>query len=98
MVLLEVSYCRSLISRLEQIDPRKLSHEEKIAFWLNVHNALVMHVRFLINLEHQCYSFIIDAVNIYFQLMVEYYYFRVGISSLRYPPKQCQENISTLEG
>lgn len=34
---------RSLISRLEQIDPRKLTHEEKIAFWLNIHNALVMH-------------------------------------------------------
>ncbi|XP_060193224.1 uncharacterized protein LOC132622611 isoform X2 [Lycium barbarum] len=34
---------RSLISRLEKIDPRKLTHEEKIAFWVNVHNALVMH-------------------------------------------------------
>ncbi|XP_069150034.1 uncharacterized protein [Solanum lycopersicum] len=38
-----LQHFRSLISRLEQIDPRKLSHEEKIAFWLNVHNALVMH-------------------------------------------------------
>ncbi|XP_073281128.1 uncharacterized protein [Primulina huaijiensis] len=34
---------RSLISRLESIDPRKLAHEEKLAFWINVHNALVMH-------------------------------------------------------
>ncbi|XP_024978358.1 uncharacterized protein LOC112515682 [Cynara cardunculus var. scolymus] len=34
---------RSLISRLEEIDPRKLKHEEKLAFWINVHNALVMH-------------------------------------------------------
>ncbi|XP_022844826.1 uncharacterized protein LOC111367936 isoform X1 [Olea europaea var. sylvestris] len=34
---------RSLISRLEVIDPRKMSHEEKLAFWINVHNALVMH-------------------------------------------------------
>ncbi|XP_075478477.1 uncharacterized protein LOC142519367 isoform X2 [Primulina tabacum] len=34
---------RSLISRLENIDPRKLAHEEKLAFWINVHNALVMH-------------------------------------------------------
>ncbi|PIN21512.1 hypothetical protein CDL12_05782 [Handroanthus impetiginosus] len=34
---------RSLISRLEEIDPRKMAHEEKLAFWINVHNALVMH-------------------------------------------------------
>nr|GLL18814.1 uncharacterized protein LOC109180440 [Ipomoea trifida] len=34
---------RSLISRLEETDPRKLTHEEKLAFWINVHNALVMH-------------------------------------------------------
>ncbi|KAI3462796.1 hypothetical protein Pfo_019459 [Paulownia fortunei] len=34
---------RSLVSRLEEIDPRKMTHEEKLAFWVNVHNALVMH-------------------------------------------------------
>ncbi|KAI3452101.1 hypothetical protein Pfo_008766 [Paulownia fortunei] len=34
---------RSLISRLEEMDPRKMTHEEKLAFWINVHNALVMH-------------------------------------------------------
>ncbi|KAL0422705.1 UNVERIFIED_CONTAM: hypothetical protein Slati_3293400 [Sesamum latifolium] len=34
---------RSLISRLAQVDPGKLKHEEKLAFWINVHNALVMH-------------------------------------------------------
>ncbi|KAK4780598.1 hypothetical protein SAY87_016704 [Trapa incisa] len=34
---------RSLICRLEEIDPRKLTHEEKLAFWINIHNALVMH-------------------------------------------------------
>ncbi|CAA2958145.1 uncharacterized protein LOC111400977 isoform X1 [Olea europaea var. sylvestris] len=34
---------RSLISRLEVIDPKKMSYEEKLAFWINVHNALVMH-------------------------------------------------------
>ncbi|RAL40785.1 hypothetical protein DM860_008483 [Cuscuta australis] len=32
-----------LISRLEEMDPRKLTHEEKLAFWINIHNALVMH-------------------------------------------------------
>ncbi|XP_057769971.1 uncharacterized protein LOC130989852 [Salvia miltiorrhiza] len=34
---------RLLISRLEEIDPKKMTHEEKLAFWINVHNALVMH-------------------------------------------------------
>ncbi|XP_055806513.1 uncharacterized protein LOC129875105 [Solanum dulcamara] len=34
---------RSIVSRLEEIDPGKLSHEEKLAFWINIHNALVMH-------------------------------------------------------
>ncbi|KAM7506942.1 hypothetical protein LguiA_017395 [Lonicera macranthoides] len=34
---------RSLISRLEEIDPRKMKHEEKLAFWINLHNSLVMH-------------------------------------------------------
>ncbi|KAK3021780.1 hypothetical protein RJ639_045102 [Escallonia herrerae] len=35
--------CRSLVSRLEEVDPRKMKREEKLAFWINVHNALVMH-------------------------------------------------------
>ncbi|XP_018452942.1 uncharacterized protein LOC108824093 isoform X2 [Raphanus sativus] len=34
---------KSLISRLEEVNPSKLKHEEKLAFWINVHNALVMH-------------------------------------------------------
>ncbi|XP_052198025.1 uncharacterized protein LOC127804947 [Diospyros lotus] len=34
---------RSLIYRLEEVDPGKMLHEEKIAFWINIHNALVMH-------------------------------------------------------
>ncbi|KAJ6409695.1 hypothetical protein OIU84_009236 [Salix udensis] len=34
---------RSLVSRLEGVNPRKMKHEEKLAFWINVHNALVMH-------------------------------------------------------
>ncbi|XP_075478443.1 uncharacterized protein LOC142519343 isoform X1 [Primulina tabacum] len=34
---------RFLISRLATVDPGKLKHEEKLAFWINVHNALVMH-------------------------------------------------------
>ncbi|KAH7517889.1 hypothetical protein FEM48_Zijuj09G0112000 [Ziziphus jujuba var. spinosa] len=34
---------RSLVCRLEELDLRKMKHEEKLAFWINVHNALVMH-------------------------------------------------------
>ncbi|KAM3695185.1 hypothetical protein ACJW31_07G112800 [Castanea mollissima] len=34
---------RSLVSQLEEVDPRKMRHEEKLAFWINVHNALIMH-------------------------------------------------------
>ncbi|KAK1293617.1 hypothetical protein QJS10_CPB17g02579 [Acorus calamus] len=34
---------KSLIRRLEKIDPRKMKNEEKLAFWINIHNSLVMH-------------------------------------------------------
>ncbi|ESW27993.1 hypothetical protein PHAVU_003G250200 [Phaseolus vulgaris] len=34
---------RSLICQLEDVDPGKLKHEERLAFWINIHNALVMH-------------------------------------------------------
>jgi len=40
-------FCRSLVSRLEETNPRNMKHEEKLAFWINVHNTLVMHVKFL---------------------------------------------------
>ncbi|GFP80979.1 hypothetical protein PHJA_000241200 [Phtheirospermum japonicum] len=43
---------RSLISRLEEIDPRKMTHEEKLAFWINVHNALVMHAFLAYGVPH----------------------------------------------
>ncbi|KAK2988161.1 hypothetical protein RJ640_020643, partial [Escallonia rubra] len=34
---------RSLVKSLEKVDPRKMKREEKLAFWINIHNALVMH-------------------------------------------------------
>ncbi|CAN6204886.1 unnamed protein product [Urochloa humidicola] len=34
---------RSLIQRLEKVDPLKMTHEEQLCFWINIHNALVMH-------------------------------------------------------
>ncbi|KAK8936436.1 hypothetical protein KSP39_PZI011779 [Platanthera zijinensis] len=39
-----LSIFRNLIKQLKSIDPRKMAHQEQIAFWLNIHNALVMHV------------------------------------------------------
>ncbi|KAF3331236.1 hypothetical protein FCM35_KLT04590 [Carex littledalei] len=34
---------RSLIRRLEKIDPREMKRDEQLSFWINIHNALVMH-------------------------------------------------------
>ncbi|MCO5583392.1 hypothetical protein L7F22_037303 [Adiantum nelumboides] len=34
---------RSLVQQLERLDPRDLKNEEKLAFWLNIYNALMMH-------------------------------------------------------
>ncbi|XP_068647730.1 uncharacterized protein [Aristolochia californica] len=34
---------KSLIQHLEKVDPVVLNHEEKLAFWINIHNALMMH-------------------------------------------------------
>ncbi|XP_022775245.1 uncharacterized protein LOC111317143 isoform X2 [Durio zibethinus] len=39
---------RLLICQLEEVDPRKLKHEEKLAFWINIHNSLVMHAAYSI--------------------------------------------------
>ncbi|KFK42086.1 hypothetical protein AALP_AA2G209200 [Arabis alpina] len=34
---------RSLVQNLENVDPSRMKREEKLAFWINIHNALVMH-------------------------------------------------------
>ncbi|KAJ0260397.1 Uncharacterized protein HA466_0066040 [Hirschfeldia incana] len=39
---------RLMIKQLESVDPRNLTHQEKLAFWINIHNALVMNT-FLTN-------------------------------------------------
>ncbi|KAF1001636.1 uncharacterized protein LOC141704244 [Apium graveolens] len=43
---------RTLISRLVEIDPRKMNHEEKLSFWINVHNAMVMHAYLTYGIPH----------------------------------------------
>ncbi|KAK8522339.1 hypothetical protein V6N12_056051 [Hibiscus sabdariffa] len=39
----KLQYYRSLVYQLEEVDVRRMKHEEKLAFWINVHNSLVMH-------------------------------------------------------
>nr|GMC87581.1 uncharacterized protein LOC109161268 [Ipomoea batatas] len=43
-----LKYFRSLVSRLEQVDPSKMRHDEKLAFWINIHNSLVMHLNHIL--------------------------------------------------
>ncbi|KAG2314492.1 hypothetical protein Bca52824_017614 [Brassica carinata] len=38
---------RSLVQKLEKVDPTSMAREEKLAFWINIHNALVMHAYIL---------------------------------------------------
>lgn len=38
--------CPEPIPPLEGIDLGRMKHEEKYAFWSDVHSALVMHVKF----------------------------------------------------
>lgn len=39
----KLQHYRSLVYQLEELDLRGTKHEEKLAFWINVHNSLVMH-------------------------------------------------------
>ncbi|KAH7281418.1 hypothetical protein KP509_36G046500 [Ceratopteris richardii] len=34
---------RSMVEHLEKVDPSQLKHDEKLAFWINIYNALLMH-------------------------------------------------------
>lgn len=34
---------RSMVEQLEKVDPSQLKHDEKLAFWINIYNALLMH-------------------------------------------------------
>ncbi|XP_078443930.1 serine/Threonine-kinase, putative (Protein of unknown function, DUF547) isoform X2 [Wolffia australiana] len=42
----------ALVRHLELTDPRGLTDDEKLAFWVNVHNALVMHAFLAYGLGH----------------------------------------------
>jgi hypothetical protein len=34
---------RLLVERLQKVDPPKMSHKQKLAFWINIYNTLLMH-------------------------------------------------------
>ncbi|XP_071700494.1 uncharacterized protein [Rutidosis leptorrhynchoides] len=38
-----LKHFRTLIKKLENVDPGKMKREQNLAFWINIHNALVMH-------------------------------------------------------
>ncbi|KAE8690741.1 hypothetical protein F3Y22_tig00110893pilonHSYRG00418 [Hibiscus syriacus] len=40
----KLQYYRSLVYQLEEVDVRRMKHEEKLAFWINVHNSLAFLV------------------------------------------------------
>lgn len=37
---------RLILHQLDKVDPSKLKDDEKLAFWINVYNAIIMHVNF----------------------------------------------------
>ncbi|XP_072974246.1 uncharacterized protein [Typha angustifolia] len=34
---------KSLVDKLEAVNPSEMKNEEKLAFWINIHNAMMMH-------------------------------------------------------
>jgi len=37
--------CSGLAAQLEDVDPSLLAHHQRLAFWINIHNCLLLHVR-----------------------------------------------------
>ena len=46
-VQLHIWSFRLILYRLETVDLRRMTNEEKLAFWINIQNALLMHVMFI---------------------------------------------------
>jgi hypothetical protein len=63
-------YFRLILYRLETVDLRRMTNEEKIAFWVNIHNALLMHVRLSWSSSLPFLStftcFVLDGVPLYY--------------------------------
>ncbi|XP_039139346.1 uncharacterized protein LOC120276733 [Dioscorea cayenensis subsp. rotundata] len=44
---------QSLVDRLESVNLRRMKTEEKLAFWINVHNAMMMHAYLVHGFPHK---------------------------------------------
>lgn len=91
IILIMLSCCRSLVSRLEEVDPRKLNNNEKLAFWINVHNTLVMHVS--LSPFYYIRSFSMIGIRLWSIIC-----FLIGVFGLRGSTEQCKEGVFTFEG
>lgn len=43
-----IPWIRTLVEQLARVNPIHLSCNEKLAFWINLYNALIMHVSFFL--------------------------------------------------
>uniref|UniRef100_M1ALY0 Electron transporter n=1 Tax=Solanum tuberosum TaxID=4113 RepID=M1ALY0_SOLTU len=56
---------RSLVKSLEKVDPRNMRREEKLTFWINIHNALVMHAYLAYGTQNSVRSSSILKIQVY---------------------------------
>jgi hypothetical protein len=61
---------RSMVEQLENVDPGRLKHEEKLAFWINIYNALLMHV-----IMSQLRSMKFLNITILAHVLISYFFF-----------------------
>lgn len=53
---------RILVEQLAKVNPILLSSDEKLAFWINLYNALIMHVSFLNSVSCILFSWVIGLL------------------------------------
>ncbi|KAH7423610.1 hypothetical protein KP509_12G063900 [Ceratopteris richardii] len=77
---------RSLVEKLERVDPSRMKHDEKLAFWINIYNALLMHAYLAYGIPHNhlkrisllqkaCYRVGGHSINAH---IIEHYILRCG--------------------
>lgn len=49
LIQMFISFCRTLVEQLERVNISQMEAEAQIAFWINIYNSLVMHVRVNMN-------------------------------------------------
>jgi hypothetical protein len=80
-----------ILYRLEAVDLRRMTDEEKIAFWVNIHNGLLMHVVLLsLTLVFTPNSWLC----VYFLLIRSLCTSSTGLSQVWRPTEQSEEVIT----